>query len=239
MKKRFKLIFFLLSASITLSIMSHTYSRYVAESIADVQLSVSKWQILINENDITNNNVSSIEVVPFIYESQHVKNNTIAPASSGYFDLYIDPSSVEMSFDYTLTLDVLNENIPDLLINNYSIISTSDDTETPVNDDNIEQNDEGEQNNQTDIIDNTENNTISNTDNKEEIINNTITGTFIYSNEENFSHKPFTIRIFFEWREGENELMGDSEDSAIATDALLNETLLKLQANIQFKQIVN
>ena len=238
MKKRFKIIFFLLSASITLSIMSHTYSRYVADSIADVQLSISKWQILINENDITNNNVSSIEVAPVIYESQNVKNNTVAPSSSGYFDLYIDPSAVEMSFDYTITLEVLNENMPDLLINNYSIINSSNDTEVSVIDD-IEEIEGSEQNEQTDINNNSGDNTNSTTNDKEEIINNTITQTLDYSSEENFSHKPFTIRIFFEWREGASELMGDSEDSAIARDAIINNTVLKLQANIQFKQKIN
>ena len=48
MLKRIKIILILLVLSVTLSFMSNTYSRYVAESTSNVQVSFAKWQILLS-----------------------------------------------------------------------------------------------------------------------------------------------------------------------------------------------
>ena len=57
-----------------------------------------------------------------IYPNENVAANTIAPSSKGYFDIVINPENVGVSFEYDITLDVLNDNMPDLLITNYSIL---------------------------------------------------------------------------------------------------------------------
>ena len=185
--------------------MSHTYSRYVAESTSNVQVSFAKWQILLNESDITNGTNSNIEITPVVEKSANVKENTIAPSSKGYFDILVNPSNVEVSFDYTLTLELLNENLPDILISKYAILE------------------EGYK----------ETNTIT----KLDITDNTITGTLTYDNKtKNFSFKPFTIRVYFEWIEGTNESMNDILDTNIGLDAAQNNTKLQIAANISFKQ---
>jgi hypothetical protein len=185
--------------------MSHTYSRYVAESTSNVQVSFAKWQILLNESDITNGTNSNIEITPVVEKSANVKENTIAPSSKGYFDILVNPSNVEVSFDYTLTIEVLNKNLPDILISKYAILE------------------EGFK--ETDTI------------TKLDITDNTITGTLTYDNEtKNFSFKPFTIRVYFEWIEGTNESMNDILDTNIGLDAAQNNTKLQIAANISFKQ---
>lgn len=205
MLKRIKIILILLVLSVTLSFMSHTYSRYVAESTSNVQVSFAKWQILLNESDITNGTNSNIEITPVVEKSANVKENTIAPSSKGYFDILVNPSNVEVSFDYTLTLELLNENLPDILISKYAILE------------------EGYK----------ETNTIT----KLDITDNTITGTLTYDNKtKNFSFKPFTIRVYFEWIEGTNESMDDILDTNIGLDAAQNNTKLQIAANISFKQ---
>lgn len=205
MLKRIKIVLILLVLSVTLSFMSHTYSRYVAESTSNVQVSFAKWQILLNESDITNGTNSNIEITPVVEKSANVKENTIAPSSKGYFDILVNPSNVEVSFDYTLTLEVLNKNLPDILISKYAILE------------------EGFK--ETDTI------------TKLDITDNTITGTLTYDNEtKNFSFKPFTIRVYFEWIEGTNESMNDILDTNIGLDAAENNTKLQIAANISFKQ---
>ena len=69
MNRKFKIILLILSLSLTLSYMSNTYSRYVADATGNVQALVAKWQILVNENDITNETTSSIEITPEIDEN--------------------------------------------------------------------------------------------------------------------------------------------------------------------------
>ena len=207
MNKRIKIILILLTISVTLSFMSDTYSRYVVDTSGNIEMSFAKWQILVNEKDITNGTTSDIEITPVIEESNNVKNNTIAPSSKGYFDILINPSNVEMSFDYTVNIKLLNENMPDILISKYAIL---DDTY---------------QEGQTITTVNLE--------------NNEITGTLIYDNKtENFSFKPFTVRIYFEWYDGENETMNDEADTEIAKDALLNNTKLQIAATVKFEQNV-
>ena len=205
MGKRFKILLVFMSLSLTLSLMSNTYSRYVAGTNSDVQIEFAKWQILVNETDITNNASSSIVLKPIVEENEFVKQNTIAPSSKGYFDIDIDPTNVDVSFDYEITLEVLNENIPDLMITKYSIL-----------DSNYNEGDALEINN---------------------IENSKINGTLNFDNKtENFKFEPFTIRIYFEWFEGESEQMNDEADSKVGNEAVTNDTNLDIKANIKFAQ---
>lgn len=207
MNKRIKIILILLTISVTLSFMSDTYSRYVVDTTGNIEMSFAKWQILVNEKDITDGTTSNIEITPVIEASNNIKNNTIAPSSKGYFDILINPSNVEMSFDYIVNIKVLNENMPDILMSKYAIL-----------DENYK-----------------EGNQIT----KSNLENNELTGTLVYDNKtKNFTFKPFTIRIYFEWFEGENEQMDDEADSEIAKDALLNDTKLQIAATVKFEQNV-
>lgn len=66
---------------------------------------------------------------------------------------------------------------------------------------------------------------------------NKITGTLDFDNKtENFTFKPFTVRTYFEWYEGENEQMKDEDDTNIAMDAQTNGTKLQIEASIKFEQ---
>lgn len=122
MGKKFKILLLLISSSFTLGLMSNTYSRYVANTTGDVELVFAKWQILLNNEDITNGTTSTLDITPVIEENQNIENNTIAPSSKGYFDVNIDPSNVGVSFNYKIDLKVLNEDMPDLMITKYAIL---------------------------------------------------------------------------------------------------------------------
>lgn len=204
MSTKFKILAVLVSLSLTLCFMSNTYSRYVANTTGNVEVQFAKWQILVNENDITTSSSSSIELTPVVEQNQYVADNKVAPSSKGYFDIDIDPTNVEVSFDYSISLTIENTNIPDLMITKYSIVDSSYD----------EDKDELQINN---------------------IKDNTITGSLTYDNKtENFKFEPFTIRIYFEWYEGTDEIMNDLADSEVGNDA--SNHSLKLNANIKFEQ---
>ena len=113
-----------------------------------------------------------------------------------------------MSFDYTINIKLLNENMPDILISKYAILE------------------EGY----------VEGNAIT----KSDIENNEIKGTLKYDNKTtNFTFKPFTVRVFFEWFEGENEQMDNEADTQIGIDATNNNTKLQIEASIKFEQSLN
>ena len=122
MRKRINFMLLLLSCSLCLCFMSSTYSTYVAGTTGNIDILFSKWQILINNEDITNQNNSSITITPTIEQNENIKENTIAPSSKGYFDIDINPTNVDVSFRYTIDLEIDNEDIPDLVISKYTIL---------------------------------------------------------------------------------------------------------------------
>lgn len=205
MERKIKFLLLLISTAFTLGLMSNTYSRYVASTTGDVELVFAKWQILVNNDDITSGNTSTINITPIIEESQNTTNDKIAPSSKGYFDINIDPQNAGVSFDYSIDLEVLNENMPDLLITKYAILDN-------------------------DYVEGDEITTVNLENNQ---INNSLE---IDKSVENYTFEPFTIRVFFEWYEGENEQMDDAQDTLVAQQAQENNENLKIQATITFNQ---
>lgn len=122
MAMKFKILLVISSLALTLSLMSNTYSRYVADVDSNIDLLFAKWQILVNENDITNNTTTSINITPVLEENVNVAENTVAPSSKGYFDIDIDPSNAGVSFDYSINLNIEDENMPDLMISKYAVL---------------------------------------------------------------------------------------------------------------------
>ena len=206
MHKKIKFLLMLVSISLTLGLMSNTYSRYIVDTSGDVEVMFTKWQILVNNNDITNGNSSSITLEPVMEANENIQENTIAPSSKGYFDIEVDPSNTELSFDYSIGLEILNEDIPDLMITKYALLNDTyqegDELETKVPTDNV------------------------------------IKGSYNLGDNPN-GFKPFTVRIFFEWIDGEGESMDDSTDSNIGNKAALEDTSLQIKATINFEQKTN
>ncbi len=208
MIKKCKILFIIVSFALTLSLMSNTYSRYVANTTGNLDMVFANWQILVNEEDILDGNSSSIQITPVLLQNEHIATNKVAPSTKGYFDINIDPTNVDVSFTYQVSIDVLNENIPDLLITKYAILD-HDYTE-------------GDE-----IVMNTLN------DNK-------LNGSLAFQNDiDNYSFEPFTIRIYFEWYDGEDKQMTDEEDSAIGLEATVENTTLQIATTIRFEQQVD
>lgn len=206
MKRRLCLLLLLISASVSLCFISSTYSRYVAGTEGNIDMLFAKWQILVNENDITAQNSSNITFTPVMEPNLNIKDNTIAPTSRGYFDIDIDPSNVEVSFRYLISLSMNNEDMPDLMITKYAILPSDYQ--------------EG------DVIEYVTTNT------------STITDDLIYDNTGS-GFDAFTIRIYFEWYDGEDELMDDDDDTQVGIDAAVNDTELTITATLSFEQIVD
>lgn len=203
MNRKFKIILLILSLSLTLSYMSNTYSRYVADATGNLEVLFAKWQILVNGQDIEDQTTSSIKLTPVIDANDNVAQGKIAPSSKGHFDIVINPENVDVSFEYAIKLAVLNENMPDIMVTKYSILD----------------NDYVEGTTTLDI---------------EDIQNNEIIGSFDYTQGKKY--ETFTVRVYFEWYEGTNELMNDEADTAVVTALTDENDSLDIEAKIQFKQ---
>ena len=195
-KTKLKVLIVFIIFAFALSIVSNTYSRYVAAAEENIDLALANWQILLNNEDITSSSSSIGIINPVILENENVANNKLAPSSKGYFDIDIDASSVELSFNYNITINK-NDKLDDLIITKYKLIEEGTDPE------------------EVDYTD---------------VVNNEINGTINYSEENTI--KPFKIRVFFEWFDGENELSNDEND----TEIVKNNDSLTIDATIKFTQ---
>lgn len=203
MSRKIKVLLALISLSFTLCVMSNTYSRYVADTTGNLEVLLAKWQILVNESDINNNASTAITLTPVIEQNQYVADDKIAPTSKGYFDIDIDPTDVEVSFDYEISLTLDNTNIPDLMITKYSIIDS-----TYLEGDELQIN---------------------------SLEDNKINGSLNYDKSiDNYKFEPFTIRIYFEWYEGNDEAMNDEQDTRVSSQP--SSTSFKMTANMNFTQ---
>lgn len=224
MNFRVKILGALVPLCLLLCFMSNTYSRYVADTTGNLKMSFAQWQILVNNEDITNSSTSSVILTPVIEENEFVENNKIAPSSTGYFDISIDPSNVDVAFNYTITLDVVNENIPDLIVTKYAILDSDYNKNDAISYQNIIDNEIHGSLDIEKVVTSSDEIIVTNGD---EVITN--------SDEiQEVSFKPFLVRIWFEWYEGQDEQMNDKADSLIGNDA--KNSNLEINAQIKFEQ---
>ena len=209
MLKKVCFIFLLISASVCVSLMSSTYSRYVADTTGNIDISFAKWQILVNDSDIISQKDSTISFTPVMVENENVAANTFAPASEGYIDIEIDPTNVEVSFNYKIDLSVDSKEVTDLKITKYAIAET-DYIETEEDLEFIEEN-----------------------------VNSITNDMIFDNNAKEFKFNKFIVRVYFEWVEGENETMDDEADSLVGNAAATSDLTFKVNANITFEQIIN
>ena len=117
MKKNKKIILLLALFSLftCLYFIQSTYAKYITSTSGNVEAKIARWNILVNNTDITGNKTLTNDITPVYLQSEHIAENVIAPTSSGYFDLVIDYSNVDVSFSYNISIkpnNVLNDFVP-------------------------------------------------------------------------------------------------------------------------------
>lgn len=211
MVKKLRFILAFIALSICLCLMSNTYSRYVAGTTNNIDMLFAKWQILINNNDITNGSSSDISFVPTIEPNDNVASNLVAPSSKGYFDIAIDPTNVDVSFKYTINLMLENENIPDLMITKYSVLPNTYVEGDPL-----------------------ETNYIQNGIITSDMFFDNNTENFSFNA---FTIRVYFEWFEGSITEGSSEAMDDAADTAVGALAASGDTSFKMSANITFEQI--
>ena len=125
-----KLIILLTCLSIIISItfISQTYAKYVTSLSGNASMTISRWNILINNSSVKNNADLTSVITPVFSGNSNIADNILAPTATGYFDLNLDFSATDVSFDYAITISA-NENnsVPDFIATEYKI-----DTAIPV-----------------------------------------------------------------------------------------------------------
>ena len=121
-KRKIFLLLSFLSLFLCLYFVSDTYAKYLTRASAGVTGQVAKWNIKVNNTNVRNNDTLTNVITPVFAGSQHVAANVIAPTVTGYFDLQLDASDVDVSFTYNISV-ARNANLRDFVVTGYQVDS--------------------------------------------------------------------------------------------------------------------
>lgn len=120
--RKFKLMLAFISLFLLFDMVQSTYAKYVSSASANGNFTIAKWAFLINQQDVINNADFSNTITPVFEGTEHIKSGVISPTSIGYFEVTIDSTNVEVSFDEEITLSTgLDNTISDLVFDSYTL----------------------------------------------------------------------------------------------------------------------
>lgn len=115
------LICCILLASLLLFI-NMIYAKYKTEVSGKASISISRWDIKVNDNSIKNNQDISSTITPVFPGNEYIASNIIAPTAEGYFDLFLDYTATDVAFKYEINVSPNEESaVKDLVTTGYSV----------------------------------------------------------------------------------------------------------------------
>ena len=138
-KKLYILVVMLLIA-VSIFTFIQIYAKYLTSAEGNTNLTIARWNILVNNQSIKDNSDISNSIVPVFPGNDNIAKDIIAPTAEGYFDLDFDFSAADVSFKYEINTSVSEESsVKDLVATGYSvddgpIIEFTDYTDTTISD---------------------------------------------------------------------------------------------------------
>lgn len=186
--KSVKIILLILVLIVLFLVIRSTYSKYISTKDSGTNFHISKWNILLNDKNISENKDFSQDIqITYNENTENIAQGVIVPTSKGYFEIKLESTGTELPFEYTLKVkqeEDLDNSIPDFKITSYIL-----------NDNEIIELDPD----QTEIVGTVE--PPKDVDGKftgQEVINNFI--------------------IYVEWEDSENNILDNLEDVSISKD---------------------
>ena len=101
-----KIIYIVCAIMIFISIyeIKNTYGLFESKKEIDIDKSVAKWNIYINDNNLNTTETFTIDNFTF-QETDSVAKDKIAPGILGWFDILIDARDTQVSIIYEITFD--------------------------------------------------------------------------------------------------------------------------------------
>ena len=117
-------ILFIISILITFFSIQRTYAKYFEKVGTTYNTNIKKWVININNNNIHDMDSLSKIMQPVLVENENMNSNeTLIPGREGHFDMVLDYNYVDLAFEYTFSIEQLNNTkLADFEIYGYSVI---------------------------------------------------------------------------------------------------------------------
>ncbi len=123
---RFIIIFLAILIFAGVYLFQTSYAKYRRQIKSDFSATIASWNIKVNNEMINNKTELTNTITPVINNSTYVKQGTIAPGTTGYFDLTIDATLVDVDFTYTIDVEPdVDTPLLDFIITSYTIGATT------------------------------------------------------------------------------------------------------------------
>ena len=110
-KLRILQILCIISLLITFVSIQRTYARYFEKVDTTYDTHIQRWLVKVNDHVIHEESSLSKVMQPIFVENENMNNNnTLVPGRTGYFEMLIDYSSVDLAFEYDFSIEQLNTN---------------------------------------------------------------------------------------------------------------------------------
>ena len=84
-------------------IINETYAIFYSNISKNTKLPIAKWNITLNDENITNTYTNIIDIKNIIWENEYANEKKVAPGSKGSFDIEIDSNDTEVSFLFEIS----------------------------------------------------------------------------------------------------------------------------------------
>ena len=120
--RKTRLMLALISLLLLVNLMQESYAKYISSASANGGFTIARWAFVVNTQDVLANSTFSSTIVPSFDTNANIKADVIAPTSTGYFDIEIDSSDVDVAYTTTITLGQADDNtVTDLRFTGYKI----------------------------------------------------------------------------------------------------------------------
>lgn len=118
----FIIIFFLSVTMMLAYLFQSSYAKYRKNIEAESSLRIASWDIKLNNESLAGKTKLTNNLTPTYVENEYVNAGVIAPGGEGYVDININAAKVDVTFTYSVTVGLADDNVvEDLKITHYQI----------------------------------------------------------------------------------------------------------------------
>lgn len=121
----------LISLIITIFFIQKTYARYFEQVDTTYNTNIKRWLVKVNDMVIHDTETLNEVIEPIFTRSDNINPDILVPGQTGYFEMLIDYTDVDVTFEYEFSIEQLNETpLEDFEIYGYEIWDIVDGTKT-------------------------------------------------------------------------------------------------------------
>ena len=119
LNRKFVLLIACICLFLCVTTLQDTYAKYTSSVNETTDISIARWRILVNDYDIRSSSTTSNLIRPVFSGTTNIASGVIAPTATGYFEIVLDASGTDLSFNYTFTI----ANDPNSLVSDIRVTS--------------------------------------------------------------------------------------------------------------------